>query len=73
MEGWNRHKFTPAAGILGGYTLGALVQSNFGGVLQMDGIAVGRELGQYYLKDELGDASADGSIMILIRDRRTVI
>ena len=31
----------------------------------MDGIPVGRELGQYYLKDEL-DASADGSIMIMI-------
>lgn len=50
---------------LGGYTLGALVQSNFGGVLQMDGIPVGRELGQYYLKDEL-DKTADGSIMIVI-------
>lgn len=50
---------------LGGYTVGALVQSNFGGVLQMDGIPVGREFGQYYLKDEL-DASADGSVMIVI-------
>lgn len=50
---------------LGGYTVGALVQSNFGGVLQMDGIPVGKELGQYYLKDEL-DASADGSVMIVI-------
>ena len=47
---------------LGGYTVGALVQSNFGGVLQMDGIHVGKELGQYYLKNE----SADGSIMIVI-------
>lgn len=51
---------------LGGYTVGALVQSNFGGVLQMDGIPVGKELGQYYLKDELDDASADGSVMIVI-------
>ena len=51
---------------LGGYTVGALVQSNFGGVLQMDVIPVGRELGQYYLKDELDEASADGSIMIVI-------
>jgi len=50
---------------LGRYTVGALVQSNFGGVLQMDGIPVGRELGQYYLKNEL-DESADGSIMIVI-------
>jgi len=50
---------------LGGYTVGALVQSNFGGILQMDGIRVGKELGQYYLKDEL-DQSADGSIMIVV-------
>ena len=51
---------------LGGYTLGALVQSNFGGVLQMDGIPVGKRLGQYYLKEQLEDASADGSIMIVL-------
>ena len=51
---------------LGGYTIGALVQTNFGGVLQMDGIPVGRELRQYYLKEYLNDASADGSIMIVL-------
>jgi len=51
---------------LGGYTVGVLVQTNFGGVLQMDGIPVGKKLGQYYLKDQLDDASADGSIMIVI-------
>jgi len=51
---------------LGSFTVGALVQSNFGGVLQVDGIPVGKELGQYYLKKELDDASADGSIMIVI-------
>jgi D-aminopeptidase len=50
---------------LGGYTVGALVQSNFGGVLQMDGIPVGKELGQHYLKNEL-DKTADGSIMIVL-------
>ena len=50
---------------LGGYTVGALVQSNFGGVLQLDGIPIGRKLGQFYLKDEL-DESADGSAMIVI-------
>ena len=53
-------------GNLGGYTLGVLVQSNFGGVLQMDGIPIGKDLGQYYLKDELADQTADGSIMIII-------
>jgi len=53
-------------GKLGGYTIGALVQTNFGGVLQMDGIAVGRELGQYYLKTDLENDSADGSVMIVL-------
>lgn len=51
---------------LGGHTVGVLVQSNFGGVLQMDGIPVGKNLGQYYLKDKLNDSSADGSIMIVV-------
>lgn len=50
--------------VLGGYTVGVLVQSNFGGVLQMDGIPVGRILGQYDLKSELD--LADGSIVIVI-------
>ena len=31
----------------GGHTLGVLVQANFGGVLTMDGVPVGRELGRY--------------------------
>jgi D-aminopeptidase len=51
---------------LGGYIVGALVQSNFGGVLQIDGISVGKDLGQYYLKDELDNTSAAGSVMIVI-------
>jgi len=38
---------------LGGYTVGVLVQSNFGGVLQIMGIPVGQKLGQYYLKGQL--------------------
>jgi D-aminopeptidase len=38
---------------LGGYTVGALVQSNFGGVLTIDGIRVGERLGRYTFKDEL--------------------
>ena len=41
----------PAA--LGGYTVGVLVQTNFGGVLTIAGAPVGQELGQYYLKQEL--------------------
>ncbi len=38
---------------LGGYTVGVLVQTNFGGILTVNGAPVGRELGQYYLKSEL--------------------
>jgi D-aminopeptidase len=50
---------------LGGFVVGVLVQSNFGGVLSIDGVRVGEKLGQYYLKDAvIGDSSADGSIMI---------
>jgi D-aminopeptidase len=53
---------------LGGSTVGVLVQTNFGGVLQMDGISVGKRLGQYYLKEQLEDAKGkgDGSIMIVL-------
>ena len=36
---------------LGGYTVGILVQSNYGGVLSIDGVPVGVELGKHYLKD----------------------
>ena len=51
---------------LGGYTVGLLVQSNFGGVLQVLGRPVGRALGRYYLKDELDGGDADGSIMMIL-------
>ncbi|AFK61897.1 aminopeptidase DmpA [Advenella kashmirensis WT001] len=37
----------------GGYTVGVLVQTNFGGVLTMNGAPVGKELGRYYLKEVL--------------------
>ena len=52
---------------LGGFTVGVLVQSNFGGVLNIDGVRVGIALDQYYLKDAVtGDKSADGSVMIVV-------
>ena len=38
---------------LGGHTVGVLVQSNFGGVLTINGAPVGRELGKFYLKEQL--------------------
>ena len=55
---------------LGGYTIGVLVQTNFGGVLSIAGAPIGQELGQYYLHKELqqgsGKDKADGSCMIVI-------
>lgn len=45
---------------LGGYTVGALVQSNYGGVLLMDGLPVGEELDRYYLRGALSRADAGG-------------
>ena len=53
---------------LGGWTVGVLVQTNFGGILTINGAPVGRNLGRYYLKSEIEDAArtADGSIMIVI-------
>ena len=72
---------TSSRRVPGGFTVGVLVQSNFGGILTINGAPVGRELGRYYLKGELDRArsggaradrnvlapnSADGSIMIII-------
>ena len=51
---------------LGGYTVGVLVQTNYGGVLTIAGAPVGRELGRYYLKDELERSNADGSVIVVI-------
>jgi D-aminopeptidase len=51
---------------LGGYTVGVLVQSNFGGVLQVMGAPVGQELGQYSFKDAMSRDGGDGSIMMIV-------
>jgi len=53
---------------LGGYTVGVLVQTNFGGNLTINGAPVGRELGAYYFKDELEFPKDpdDGSIMVVV-------
>lgn len=51
---------------LGGYTVGVLVQSNFGGVLQVLGAPVGRELGQYAFRGGADDEVGDGSIMMVV-------
>ncbi|MFL5537745.1 MAG: P1 family peptidase [Longimicrobiaceae bacterium] len=57
---------------LGGWTVGVLVQTNFGGVLTINGAPVGRELGRFMLQRELappqtgpGDRG-DGSIMMVV-------
>jgi D-aminopeptidase len=51
---------------IGGWTVGVLVQTNFGGILSVAGVPVGQALGRYYLKDELAKANADGSVIIVI-------
>ncbi|HEY8433658.1 MAG TPA: P1 family peptidase [Sphingomicrobium sp.] len=51
---------------LGGWTVGVLVQTNYGGVLQVAGVPVGQALGQYMLKDELSRASGDGSCIVIV-------
>lgn len=54
---------------LGGWTVGVLVQSNYGGVLTIGGAPVGETLGRYYLRDAGaggGRDEADGSIMIVV-------
>jgi D-aminopeptidase len=51
---------------LGGFTVGVIVQTNYGGVLQVAGVPVGQALGQYMLKDELSKASGDGSCIVVV-------
>lgn len=55
----------------GGYTVGVLVQSNYGGILTINGAPVGRELGRYAFMDVAAERGAaeprqDGSIMIVV-------
>jgi D-aminopeptidase len=61
---------------LGGYTVGVLVQTNYGGILTIAGAPVGQELGEYYLRKELQQTAAqnesprnltpDGSCMMVV-------
>jgi len=50
---------------LGGYTVGVLVQTNFGGVLQVDGVPVGKELKKFSFSNQLLN-NVDGSCMIVV-------
>lgn len=49
---------------LGGYTVGVLVQTNFGGVLSINGAPVGKELDRYPFKNAI--EKSDGSCMIVV-------
>lgn len=55
---------------LGGYTIGVLVQTNYGGALSINGAPVGRELGSYTYRDFLEPVEdsdkEDGSIMMVV-------
>ncbi|MFN8060668.1 MAG: P1 family peptidase [Vicinamibacterales bacterium] len=56
----------------GGYTLGVLAQTNFGGVLTIDGAPVGKALGRYAFGPSsqagriVADEQADGSCMLVV-------
>ncbi|WP_236027226.1 DmpA family aminopeptidase [Gelidibacter pelagius] len=49
----------------GGYTVGVLVQTNFGGILRINGAPVGKELNNYYMANDV-PYQVDGSCMIII-------
>ena len=50
----------------GGYTVGVLVQSNFGGVLQIGGKPIGQLLGNYKFKNIDKEYEEDGSCMMVV-------
>ena len=50
----------------GGWTVGVIVQSNYGGVLQMMGAPVGRELGRYSFRTDTTRDRGDGSIIMVV-------
>lgn len=50
---------------MGGYTVGVLVQSNFGGVLEINGVPIAKELKKYPYRDKILN-DADGSCMMIV-------
>ena len=54
----------PAA--LGGWTLGVLVQANYGGQLTVAGVPVGVRLGRYDGREQVAAGAADGSVVIVL-------
>jgi D-aminopeptidase len=51
---------------IGGYTVGVLVQTNFGGVLQVLGAPVGTALGHYAFEGNVSPERGDGSCIVVI-------
>ena len=51
---------------IGGWTVGVLVQSNYGGILQVLGAPVGKELGSYAFKQLVDPQPGDGSIIMVV-------
>jgi len=61
---------------LGGYTVGALVQTNYGGILRIDGVRIGEQLGRYSFREDVERSAGedrtppgsedDGSCMIVV-------
>lgn len=60
--GTSSRRLPPA---MGGYTVGVLVQTNYGGILDIAGVPVGKELGRYAFKERLAPRG-DGSCMIVV-------
>lgn len=52
-------------GTLGGFAVGVLVQTNYGGVLELAGVPIGKELGQYSFRNAVRKPG-DGSCMIVV-------
>lgn len=50
----------------GGYTIGVLVQTNYGGILQVNGVPVGQELGRYSFRNTPDEYKEDGSCMMVV-------
>ncbi len=50
----------------GGFTVGVLVQTNYGGILQINGVPVGQELGRYSFRNNVDEYKEDGSCMIVV-------
>lgn len=52
---------------LGGYTIGVLVQTNYGGILEIDGVQVGQRLQKHDFIDHVRKAeNVDGSCMMVV-------